>query len=353
MEVRKVGHLLAAASLLSVMAGCGTAASTGGSSGTTLANSTIRVGFSLPTMQGSIYEAFEDYMVKAAQDYTQKTGRKIDFIFTVAHDSAATQASQVQDLIAQHPNVLILMPVDNESILASIQAAQRAGIPVMTYNRNAAPSKTIHAPFVGLNTYQEAYIATKAFASILKKDHIKPVCVDVEGALDDQVALSRIAGYNAAAAKYGIHTLESIPTNWEPSEAESGLEAALTAHPNINCVFVASDFLMPGVEAALKAVGRWAPSGQPHHMMLASQDGFPLGIQLLKANYENVQAGYNIMGMSQAAIQMVVRLADHKPLPSQNVLVPPVLLYPSTVNSTPNLWGVNPTAGVAAGTTNG
>lgn len=349
MKSRKVWTVLTSAILLSALAGCGTTGSATGPSKTST-NNTIRVGFSLPTMQGSIYEAFEDYMVKAAQEYTKKTGRKIDFTFTVAHNSAATQSSQVQDLIAQHPSVLILMPVNNESILASIQAAQRAGIPVMTYNRSAAPNKTIHAPFVGLNTYQEAYIATKSFASILKKEHIKPVCVDVEGALDDQVALSRIQGYNAAAAKYGIHTLESIPTNWVPSQAESGLEAALTAHPNINCVFVASDFIMPGVEAALKAVGRWAPNGQPHHMMLASQDGFPLGIQLLRGKYENVQAGYNIMGMSQAAIKMIIRLVDHRTLPSQNVLVPPILLYPSTVNSTPNLWGVNPTAGVSPGT---
>ena len=71
-----------------------------------------------------------------------------------------------------------------------------------------------------------------------------------------------------------------VPTEWNADKFYTGVANALQAHPEANCMFVASDYAFQGVEKALQEAGKLAPTGDPKHMWIAAQDVNPRASRL-------------------------------------------------------------------------
>lgn len=82
-----------------------------------------------------------------------------------------------------------------------------------------------------------------------------------------------------------IETVIQAPTEWNPELFLSGLTNALKAHPEANCVFAASDFAFTAIQSALEKADKWAPTGQPKHMWLATQDLLPAAVKPMEDGY--------------------------------------------------------------------
>jgi len=57
----------------------------------------------------------------------------------------------------------------------------------------------------------------------------------------------------------------------KPEKFRTGTANALKAHPEANCMFVASDFCFTAVQSALEDAGKWKPTGPPGHRWVAAQ----------------------------------------------------------------------------------
>ena len=76
--------------------------------------------------------------------------------------------------------------------------------------------------------------------------------------MTDVNALNRSKAWHEVTDKSGvIETLQSVPTEWNPDLFRSGTVNALRAHPEANCMFIASDFALPAVQSALEGAGKW------------------------------------------------------------------------------------------------
>ena len=67
-----------------------------------------------------------------------------------------------------------------------------------------------------------------------------------------------------------IDTVVEVPTEWNPEMFRSGTANALRAHPEANCMFLASDFAWSAVQSPLEAAGRCERTGDPKHMWIAT-----------------------------------------------------------------------------------
>jgi ABC-type sugar transport system substrate-binding protein len=77
-----------------------------------------------------------------------------------------------------------------------------------------------------------------------------------------------------------------VPTEWNPEKFLSGTTNALKAHPEANCIFVASDFCFSAVETALRNAGRYYPAGDPRHVYIdvaTTYDAYYHAVALVKA----------------------------------------------------------------------
>src|SRR6201997_1104244 len=302
----------------------------------------LTVGFSLDTKESSLETAWVDFLKSEGESQGKAAGLKIEWIINVANADPARQAANIDDLITRGVDIILARAFDSAAIGTSIKAAQNAGIPFITFDRGSTSGKpTAH---VGGDSYDQAKQTAEAFAAILKKAGIHGSCIELQGMLTDINAVNRSKAWNEVAKETGQYTtIVQIPTNWNPELFLSGLTNALNAHPEANCVFAASDFAFPSIQAALEKAGRWAPTGQPKHMWLATQDLLPAAVKPMEDGYIDVSTSYDAYAHSKETVRVLIAIALGKDpgCGPDGCLAKGRVATPATIKTMDNLWSRN------------
>ena len=299
----------------------------------------LKVGFSLDTKESSLQTAWEAFLRSEGETQGKAAGYEVEWTINVANADPARQAANIDDLITAGMDVIIARAFDSGAIGTSIKAAKDADIPFVTFDRGSTSGKpTAH---VGGDSYDQAHATGLAFAEILKKAGIKGKCIELQGMLTDINAVNRSKAWNDAAKETGQYeTIVQVPTEWNPELFLSGLTNALTAKPEANCIFAASDFAFPSIQAALEKADRWAPTGQPKHMWLATADLLSAAVKPMEDGYIDVSTTWDAYLQAKEAVRVIIALKkgeDPKCGPD-GCLAKGRTITPATIKDTPNLW---------------
>ena len=79
-------------------------------------------------------------------------------------------------------------------------------------------------------------------------------------------------------------------------------------------MFLASDFAWSAVQSPLEAAGRYAKTGDPKHMWIATQDVFPDAAKAMQEGYIDVGTTYDAFYHAKEAIRVIILIAEKKPL---------------------------------------
>ncbi len=295
------------------------------------------IGLAWNVKNDALIVAWEDYMVAYSKEYGKKVGREFKWIINVADGDPARQNSNIEDLISQKVDLIITRPEDGAAIGAAIKSAKKAGIPIVTFDRESQTEQpTAH---VGASSEALAYDTASAFAKLLKEKGVKGIAIELQGDLRDQNAVYFHNGWAKAEAETGAwKTVVTIPTEWKPEKFQSGLSNALEAHPEANCIFVASDFAMDAVRAALEKAGRWIPTGQNGHMWMSSMGATTAGLPALEGGYLDVTGVWDAWYHSRKAVEVIAKILSGEKLDGQKFLVSGRITTPSNVKTLENLW---------------
>lgn len=176
----------------------------------------------------------------------------IQLVVEDAGDDPVLQKSQVESLIARPVSALLINPVDNESLAPTIEAANRAGIPVFTVDR------AIDSPFV------MAHIASDNVAGgKMAADYVSELLqgqgnvVELQGLPGTSAATDRGTGFAQGLTPFNEITLiAQIPADFNRQTAETVFAQILAEQPVIDAVFAQNDEMILGAIAAAKASGR-------------------------------------------------------------------------------------------------
>jgi D-xylose transport system substrate-binding protein len=176
------------------------------------------------------------------------------YISTDAQSSAETQASDVENLIAQGADVLVILAQDGTAILPSVANAVANGIPVIAYDR------LIEDPGVLYMTFDNVEVGRILASTIFE---IVPTgnYVIIKGNSADANADFLRAGFEEIigdAVEAGDITIvgETYTDNWDPALAQTEMEQFLTENDNdVQAVLSENDSMAGGVVAALEAQG--------------------------------------------------------------------------------------------------
>ena len=266
MKRKLLSIILAAITVMSVLAGCGGNSTSSDSSGTSPGG---KVGVAMPAQElqrwnqdGSNIEA-----------ELEAAGYDVDLKF--ASNNIATQVSQVEDMIDSGCEVLVIAAIDGDSLGTALGHAREKGIPVIAYDRLLMGSDAV------------SYYAT----------FDNPTVGKMQGEfIRDQLDLDNAAGpftielvtgdpgdnnsrflYNGAMnilqpymdegkliVKSGQTGFAAAATaGWSTEAARSRMDAIISANysdgTNLNAVLCAGDSLSLGVENSLEAnyTGDW------------------------------------------------------------------------------------------------
>lgn len=296
----------------------------------------ITIGISYPHQENVVWVASKTYMERYAQEYAKQIGRPIETIITVAGSDTTRQAADIEDLINRGVDIILASPLDSKAIGASIKAAHDAKIPFVTFLRAAAPDVEQAEANVGIDPVGQAYTAAIALAAVLKADGVQGKCINLQGDLRDENAILRDKGWvKAQEEAKAWEDIVTIPGEWLPEKALTGVTNALQAHPEANCMFVASDHYMASVQTALQQANRWQPRGTEGHMYIASQDIFPEAIKMLEDGYIDTNTELAEFAVAKAAIEAAVMLVNGK----WDFQFPGRVGTPENIKTLDNLWG--------------
>lgn len=261
---------LIAATAVLTLAAC--SSSGGTKTGASTAPKTITIGVSF-----DLLNATRQAEKSAIQDAATAAGDKV--IFDVADSDAQKQASQIQDLIeTQKVNAIIAIAQDGQQITASISLAKAKNVPFIAIDRAVADQQDITFQITG-DPVADGGLAASQFTAAGTPMKV----LELVGGLTDQNAIGRRDGFNAAlAGNANVTIVSQVPTDWDPSKALDGTSNALQKNPDINGIFIPSDFLLPSVQSALTTAGRQAPIGDPKHVFIVTIDGDQNGCAALK-----------------------------------------------------------------------
>ena len=190
-----------------------------------------------------------------------------------------------------------------------IKAANRAGIPIVLYNRppaeGAGKCVTVVADNFEITRNTVTYMAEQA-----KTSGGKHKAMILIGDLGDTNAIGRRDGFEAAVEPYAdvIEVVARVPTEWNQEKALAGVTNALQANPDIDFIFTSSDFLFPSIVSALKQAGKYRKVGEPGHVLLGGFDGDATAYRMLADGYLDADGVQDVAFECEQSVQAVFDL---------------------------------------------
>jgi len=252
----------------------------------------VKMGLAMQSKMAPAFQAWEDYLKMRVDYEAEQRGYTVEWTATNADGDSTKQANDIQDLLAKGCEVVFVPCNDSQAILASVEEVHEADAIYVSYCRAVSPDATgAQVPDVTVNfaSEEQAYVGVMRMFEIMEADGIVPTAmIDVHGQVIDENAINREVGLRRALVDAGYPDLEVIVCDsgaWEPDVARDSVDAALQAHPEANCLYTSSDFMMPGIQTALENNDMWYPRGEEGHVYIASSDIFPIAIEMLQAGY--------------------------------------------------------------------
>lgn len=260
----------------------------------------------------------------------------------VADGDANRQFEQVRNFITRKVDGIILVPKDAQTCIPMIKAANAAGIPIVLFNRPPAKSEARSVAVVADN-----FALTKETVTYLveqaRKTGRKHKAMILIGDLGDINAIGRRDGFEAAIKgnESVVEVVARIPTEWSQEKAQAGVVNALQANPDISFIFTSSDFLLPSISSALKSAGKYKPTGDPGHVLLAGFDGDATAYAMLKEGYLDATGVQDVYFEAKQALQAILDLRTGNVVP-EIVLDPGFVMHRENLEGkAPTMWGAN------------
>jgi ribose transport system substrate-binding protein len=208
------------------------------------------LGLSLSTLNNPFFVTLRDGAVAKAEALGP-----VELVILDSQDDPATEAANMEDLIAQGVDAILVNPTDADAIVPSILAANDAGIPVFTIDRGAAGGDVVS--HIASDNVAGGRMAAEFLCSALGGEG---KVVELEGIAGTSAARDRGEGFNAymAAECPGVEIVARQTANFNRAEGLTVFENILQAQDEIDGVFAHNDEMILGAIEAATAAGRAA-----------------------------------------------------------------------------------------------
>ncbi|AKS04976.1 sugar ABC transporter substrate-binding protein [Pseudomonas trivialis] len=282
----------------------------------------IKVGVSMSAFDDTFLTYLREDMDKQAKSYPKGDGVQLQF--EDARADVVKQLSQVENFISQKVDAIIVNPVDTASTKNIINAATKAGIPLVFVNRRP-DQKDLPKDVVAVvsddteaGRLQMQYIAEKLGG--------KGKIVILLGDLANNSTTNRTKGVKEVLAKYPDIKIEQEQTGvWLRDKGMTLVNDWLTQGREFNAVLANNDEMAIGASMALKSAGT-----KPGSVLIAGVDGTPDGLNAITKGDMAASAFQDAKGQAVGSVEAARKMVKKEPV-EQNVIIPFQLITPDNV----------------------
>jgi ribose transport system substrate-binding protein len=248
---RTLAHSIAFLSGLLVLCllaiGCGGGAKREGKAPAAEARPQIRIGVSLLTRTHPFYQELEAGLAAEARAHGYELNVQS------GEFDVARQKDQVENFIVDRVAAIVVCPCDSKSIGTSVQAANRAGIPVFTADIAVLAEGVSVVSHIASDNVAGGRLAAQALSRALGgKGRIAIIDhPEVES------VIQRVRGFEEEmASQPGIRVVAKLSGRGMKDAAFRTAEDILQAHPDLDGIFGINDDSALGALAAVEKAGR-------------------------------------------------------------------------------------------------
>jgi ribose transport system substrate-binding protein len=308
-------------------------------------------------MKGKIYylvptllDEFQTGSIDAITKFMKDVGYEV--VSLDGQNRSDLQLNQIDDVINLKPAAVILAAVDFDAAKTGIEKMRAAGIPVMIFDRQITSTPSDLTSVAG--TVEIGHIAADEITRLLTEKYgsTKGKVLQILGDPGDPYTLDIQKGFEEKmAANPDVTIITHAAMQWEASNAGNIAQDQLLTNPDIDLIFVHAAHLAVAVAAVLEAQGK-----QPGDIMLVSSNGAPVGLDLIRKGWEQVEVEQPMVAQAAALAMFadkVVNKEEIRPgmyevtgLPSEltieswgpNIKIPGAAITKENVDD-PKFWG--------------
>lgn len=237
----------------------------------------VKVGFSVQKLSNQ----FQLAMIADAKKFSADAGITL-MEPTSADSDPAKQATDIQTILTQSPDAIIVSPVDAKAIVPSVTKANQAEIPVISIDEAPEGGEVymvVRADNIGMGE-----TACQSMGETLAG---KGTVLELQGDLASTNGRDRSAGFQDCMQKnFPDIKVVSQPTDWALDKATAAVQTVGSTQ-QLDGVFMASDYFIPGVQKTLQSLNMWKPVGEVGHVALVGIDGEPAALDLIRDRYQD------------------------------------------------------------------
>jgi inositol transport system substrate-binding protein len=282
----------------------------------------LKIGVRMSTFDDTFLTYLREDMDKQAKSYPKGDGVQLQF--EDARADVVKQLSQVENFISQKVDAIIVNPVDTASTKNIINAATKAGIPLVFVNRRP-DQKDLPKDVVAV-TSDDIEAGRLQMQYIAEKLGGKGKIVILLGDLANNSTTNRTKGVKEVLAKYPDIKIEQEQTGiWLRDKGMTLVNDWLTQGREFNAVLANNDEMAIGASMALKSAGT-----KPGSVLIAGVDGTPDGLNAITKGDMAASAFQDAKGQAVGSVEAARKMAKKEPV-EQNVIIPFQLITPENV----------------------
>jgi ribose transport system substrate-binding protein len=271
-------------------------------------------------VMGAESDPFFQAMKVGAEEEAKAQGVELIWQGDPNEYSPATQIPIVDQVLAQKPDGLVLIPTDPKALQASVAKAKAAGIAVSMVDTRTENLTDVVSFITGDNKDGGSKAADTMAKAIGYKDGSK---FKVVVGLTSETAttnVGRLDGFKAqVAAKYpGIEIVDVAYSQSKPEVANTNVSNWLTKYPDLNGIFAIDGSNAQGAASALQA------KGLVGKVALVGYDAYPDNVKLVQSGVFTALVAQVPAAEAKQAIKDLVKYINTKSLDgiTREVIIP-------------------------------
>ena len=250
---------------------------------------TTTIGFSISTLNNPFFVSVKDGVEAKAKELG------VNVKIVDAQNDPAKQANDVADLLQQGVSVLLVNPVDSSAISTSVEAANKAKIPVIALDRRA--DKGTIASLVASDNVKGGEMAAEY---IIKKLGEGVKVAELEGIPGASATRERGEGFHKVADQK-LSVVAKQSADFDRTKGLTVSENMLQANPDIQAIFAQNDEMALGAIEASKSAGK--------QIFIVGFDGTDDGLKAVEAGTMAATIAQQPELMGQQGLEAAVKLA--------------------------------------------
>lgn len=257
----------------------------------------LRVAYMPPATEFNYYQAIG----AGIEDLAAEEGVDTFMLAPQSGSDIEGQMGMIQDVLTQGVDAIILSTHDEFAAAPLVEQAIDDGIAVIIVNSDIPNFPTPVNGVVGYSqrrgTYKEGMYAIGMVGGEAN--------VGVLEGLPGYHSTERIGGYLDAFADFpGMEVVASLPTEWNVETGNTAMMDLLQAHPEVEVVVTANDYISIGAARAAEALGR-------EDVIIFGNDGDTTGLEDIAAGKWHATVNTTPYTMGQVALQVTLDCLNH------------------------------------------